>query len=532
MDTFEHIGLGRLLRFVGWNTLKGNPHVHIDEQSGILSLDLQGINTDSIPEALKLRLDAGTIIGMSGDYFGGKEVSFKLPSLAEFKADRATYDNAISLGHYLAYALISEEEEDKLIRSYQKLANPQVSPKDIDTINTINNTNYIPFSATLTEYVQQLMFALRVKNYSEMLTRNLSHFTPWSVRAYTIGHHLALKYARLHFEFSQYVKDPYYQSDNLDFNQLCATLRPLPNGLDTDTLQDLAHRFQALALGIEFFSFHYYTDHFAAGHGSFMGDLRAVLPKKFGTWGSILVNGLHDEANRVTIFTKRPYDPNPDNNAPPIEAGGDGDFDRPNNAHNKQACIDGMHASLSDLHQVFNGDPIPQQSAFSGVRHLLDVDPNYRQPQPLFILGENNKVYYRTELSKIRILSPTRLAATFEAPLENGYTELTSTWAAFILVCKLRLLPFIYQGTLQKPSEDELCAIEQDELMRNPKRQPIPRPPRDLAQKPASLPVQQWQKQTASRSDIMDGLRKNSLLAQKQDTKTTLNTEPAANLSM
>lgn len=262
---------------------------------------------------------------MSGDYFGGKEVSLDLPSIGEFKANRKAFDrkgSSETLGKYLIKKPVNESEEQKLISSYKRLANKNVQQSDINTIYTINNGKYIPFSSTLNFYAQQLMFALRVKNYSEILTRNLSHFTPWSVRVYTIGHHIALKYARIHYELKQYITHKDYQSKNDEFNALLKVLKQTPDGLDRDKLLDLAHRYQALALGMEFFCFHYYTDHFAAGHISFVGDLRALLPQRFGVWGSILVNSLHDELNKVTVYTKRIYDPSPDKSEPPVTAGG------------------------------------------------------------------------------------------------------------------------------------------------------------------------------------------------------------------
>ncbi|HHS8488114.1 TPA: hypothetical protein ACTUYI_002838, partial [Legionella anisa] len=323
MDTNEHTELGDALRFQEWDVLKSNPY--IDIENGSLHLHLQGINENGLPEPIGLKASAGVIIAMSGDYFGGKEVSFNLPSICEFKENPKAFDSTEAcktLGKYLIKTPVTADEEQKLISSYQRLANNKVKQSDIDTIYTINNANYIPFSSTLNFYVQQLMFALRVKNYSDILNRNISHFTPWSVRVYMIGHHIALSYARIYYELKQFLTHEDYQSDNSDFNALLQILRETPNGLDRETLEDLAHRYQALSLGMEFFCFHYYTDHFAAGHVSFMGDLRALLPQRFGVWGSILVNNLHDELNRITVYTKRVYDPTPDKSEPPVAASG------------------------------------------------------------------------------------------------------------------------------------------------------------------------------------------------------------------
>ena len=89
---------------------------------------------------------------LSGDYFGGEEVAFNLPSLATFNANRSSYITPYDcehLGIYLIKEPITPGEEQKIIRSYQKLANTKVRQSEIDTIYTINDANYIPFSSTL-----------------------------------------------------------------------------------------------------------------------------------------------------------------------------------------------------------------------------------------------------------------------------------------------------------------------------------------------------------------------------------------------
>lgn len=537
MDTTEHTELGDALRFLDWEVLKNNPYVTIDEKGG-LHLQLQGFNELGLPESIGLNLSAGNIVAMSGDYFGGQEVCLNLPSLAEFNAKPKKFDSTGAcgtLGTYLIKKPVTEPEEQKLISSYKRLANKDVQQSDIKTIYTINDANYIPFSSTLNFYVQQLMFALRVKNYSEILNRNLSHFTPWSVRVYTIGHHIALKYARIHYELTQLMAHADYQSKNSEFNELLNTLKQTPGGLNRDNLQDMAHRYQALALGMEFFCFHYYTDHFAAGHISFMGDLRDILPQRFGVWGSILVNNLHDELNRITVYTKRVYDPTPDNSEPPVQAGGDGDFDASNNDFNKQACLNGMTESLQDLHQVFKGSALPEQAEYGGLEQMPDIDHQYRQPQPLLLLGDDRKIYYRTDLNSIGTLSPSQLQATYAAPLKHGYTELSNSFEAFFLVLKLRVLPFTYSSQMQPLTAEQLKLLEAEENQLNPGRKPIPQPPTVLGQKPVATPA--WQ-QPASDHVVMKGLVKNGLLATSSkkehplQQELTLDTEATLSASL
>jgi hypothetical protein len=520
MDTNEHTELGNLIRIKDWSVLEGNPFINFDENDTLL-LDLQGIDEQGFPVELEklTRIPGGVLLGMSGDYFGGKEVDFDLPTLAQFNQSPETYSNSISLGHFFTEDPVTDMQRVRLICSYDKLT--KSSHEEIETIYKINNANYIPFSSTLNFYMQQLMFALRVKNYGEMLNRNLSHFTPWSVRTYVIGHHLALRYAHLHYEFKKLSENKDYESKNEEFKILCKILQETSAIENHEFLLELAHRYQALALGMELFCFHYYSDHFAAGHGSFMGDLRSLLPERFGTFGSILVNNLHDEANRVTIYTYKPYDINANRNEQPVEAGGDGDFDNPDNAKNKQACLDGMHASLEDLHAVFRGENAPEQEKYAGLPHLPDVAPDSRQTGPLFILGNDNIIYYRTNLRKINILSPGQLDMVYEKPLENGYSKLTSKWTAFVLVVKLRLFSYFYQGKVVPLTAEQLRAIEKDERARNPDRIPIPTPKVAPENKPTPAPMPASSRpKPATSASVMEGLNVHGILSPKSARRT------------
>ncbi|CAM4508885.1 MAG: hypothetical protein LEGION0403_FIIPPAGN_00627 [Legionella sp.] len=514
METDEHIELGNATR-LRMELYKDNPYVK-SAPDGTPLIDIQGLDANDMPVSINLNdVTAGTIVGMSGDYFGGREVAYELPMVNDFKLNKAAFTRdgtCETLGQLLNRMPITDDQAQKLVCSYKRFANEEVTQEDIDTILTINSANYIPFSSTLNSYVQQIMFALRVNNYSEILNRNLSHFTPWSVRVYTIGHHLALQYARLSYELKQLADNTDYQSNNAEFNRIRGILENTPNGLSTETLQDLSYRYQALSLSMEYFCFHYYTDHFAAGHGAFMGDLRTILPERFGTLGSILVNNLHDELNRVSVYTKKPYDPSPNPQDPPVIAGGDGDFDAPNNHFNKVACIAGMQSSLADLDKVFIGEAIPRQNKYGGLESMPDIDEKYRQPQPLIILGEDNKVYRRTHISEINTLSPSQLEAIFADPKNNGYTEVSNTWDAFRLVFKLRVLPFFYEGKLQPLTSTQLQTIAEEEAILNPGRAAIQTPQTAL---PVQIPVTTqpaWQI-PATRVTISEGLRRNSLLA-------------------
>lgn len=534
METGEHIEVGNATR-LRMELFKDNPYVK-SAPDGTPLIDIQGFDVNGLPISTNLKdVPAGIILAMA-DYYGGKEVVYELPMLTDFKQSKAAFTSdstCKTLGHFLNRLPITDEHSQKFIRAYKRFANENVTQKNIDTILTINSATYVPFSSTLNSYAQQGMFALRVNNYSEILTRNLSHFTPWSVRVYTISHHLALQYARLSYELKQLADNPAYQSDSEEFNIIRGILENT-NGLTTENLQDLSYRYQARSLSMEYFGFHHFSDYFAAGHGAFVGDLRAILPERYGTFGNILVNNLHDELNRVGVYTTKPYDPTPNPQDPPIMAGGDGDFDAPHNHFNKLACIAGMQSSLEDLHKVFTGSEIPQQTQYGGLEHMPDVDDKYRQPQPLIILGEDNKVYRRTHLSEINTLSPSQLKATFADPKNNGYTEIASKWDAFSLVFKLRVLSFFYEGKLQPLSSAQLQTIVEEETMLNPGRAPIQTLPQTVL--PVQIPVTTqpaWQI-PANRATVSEGLRRNSLLTTNTsarkvtaDMDVELTTEPS-----
>ncbi|KTC84926.1 hypothetical protein [Legionella brunensis] len=513
MDTKEHTQLGNALRFSGIND---NPYLRVDEQ-GILHLKLMRYHEDGIPEPMTLEMTAGEIIAMAADFFTDRNWNMKLnlPSCHSFKMAEQFADqpSSCSLGEYLIEQPVTHEEESAFIKAYNNLASPDVNRANIDLIYKIDGSTYIPFSATLNDYVKQLMFYFRVKDYGEMLNRNQTHFTPWSVRVYTLGHHLALRYARIAYELKQLIANADYQSTNEDLQNIFKTLQTKQDGFSIKNLQDLFYRYQALTFCTELFVFHYYSDHFAAGHMSMVGDLRVLLAERFGTWGSILANNLHNELNRVGVYTQRPYDPTPSPREAPTAARGDGDFNSCINHLNKEACIAGMQCSLQDLNHVMNGHEILEQGQYGGLEHLPDADFHYRQLQPLLVIGEDTKIYRRENLNRIKTLSPSDYAKLQAAPAECGYCELTSKWDAFWLVAKLRLLPFAYEGEVQPLSASELLRIEMEERALNPDRDPIPIPPCTPEEKPA-LQVPDWH--TPSQEvQLLMGLDKYSLLAAK-----------------
>lgn len=477
MDTKEHTELGNALKLA---SLNNNPYIRIG-QNGELRLKMMRFNRNGIPSEMPLELSAGEIIAMAGDYFTDANwvMDLNLPPCHQF-------ENYHDLGNYLIDRSITDEESDALLRAYNNLASPEVSRSHIDTIYSIDSGEYLPFSDTLNDYVKQLMLYLRVKDYGEMLNRNQTHFTPWSVRVYILGHNLALHFASIAHELHQ-LADNWDYVPQLDCeDSLLQILSACEKEKSQEFLHDLAYRYHTLSLTMELFTFHYYSDHFAAGHMSMVGDLRVLLQERFGrTFGGILANNLHNQLNKIGVFAKRAYDPTPDAKEPPISSRGDGLFDRCVNRFNKDACLSGMQCSLLDIDNVLQGKASPGQQQFGGLEHLLDVDPNYRQPEPLLLYGKNGNIYYRGQLSKIHYLSPADYDNLRNHPEKHGYKELHGYFNVLILIIKLRLFPFLYEGSLQPLTEQERVRIEQEEQQRIPDRKPIPTPP-------CESPVFEW----------------------------------------
>jgi len=207
MNTKEHTALGNALRL---KHVRHNPYLRVDEE-GVLHLRLQRFTDPNSPEPMALELSAGEIIAMAGDYFTQADWTFVL-NLPHCE----TFDSPVTLGRYLINQKITQDEQNALLSAYNNLAAPDVTREQIERIYDINNSDYVPFSSALTFYAQQVMLYFRVKNYGEMITRNQTHFTPWSVKVYVLGHSIALRYAQLSAELKKLAKDERYCSDNAD----------------------------------------------------------------------------------------------------------------------------------------------------------------------------------------------------------------------------------------------------------------------------------------------------------------------------
>lgn len=500
MDTKEHTDVGNALRL---QNKYNNPYLRIDDK-GVMHIQLQRLEDKKNPETVPLELSTGQIVAMAADYFTQADwiAPLDLPHCEVFRSPA-------DLGKYLIGKRTTPIEEDALLTAYNNLAAPNVTQKDIDRIYNINSSNYLPFSRTLNGYVQQIMLYFRVTNYGEMITRNLTHFTPWSVKAYMLGHAIALRYAKLSSELKKLAATSDYQSTNEDLVEMM----PVLDGQTPENLVDLSHRYEALAYGMELFTFHYYTDHFATGHMSMMADLRTELQTRFGTLGSILANNLHDEINRVGVFTNHPYDTNPSNDAP-TRSRGDNRINTCLNQRSRRHCIQGMSESFKDIDHVLAGGELPQQRQYGGLKYLPDVDFNVRQHEPLLVFS-NGKIYRREHPSKIKVLAPSEYDGLRADPTSHGYVEVSNKADAFGLVCKLRLFPYFYNGKVLPVPPERKEQIKHEEKSRAPKRHSIRNPKCKPESEPNAL---DWrtQKDWKDHLDQMDGLKKHSVLRFKK----------------
>jgi|GEM_PF-6332655 len=502
MDTLEHTKLGNALKIAN---VENNPYFRTDE-NGVVHIRLQRFTENNLPEPMDLELTTGEIIAMAGDYFTQADWTgdLNLPHCEHF-------DSPSALGKYLISTPSTDKEELSFISAYNNLAAPDVTRKQIDRIYSINKTNYMPFSPTLNAYMQQIMLFLRVKNYGEMITRNQTHFAPWSIKVYVLGHDIALRFAQLSYELKQLAENKNFHSSNKDFKAIKQILKEQDPSPSPAALIDLAYRYQAQAYAMELFTFHYYTDHFATGHMSMVSDLRLVAQERFGTLGSILANNLHDELNRVGIYTNCPYDFTPQTKEPATPSRGDGKFNTCLNKFNRQHCFEGMTDSLDDLKAVLTGSAIPDQSHFGGLKKMPDVDFNVRQHQPLMVYSQD-KVYCRIHPSKINIISPSEYEKLRANPLEHGYKEVKNKWDAFLLVTKLRLFPYFYNGQVQPLTSTQKAEIKLEEKLRCPSRKAIPQPHCKPEAEPSVL---DWRTRKEL-MDTLDGLHKHSVLQFKR----------------
>lgn len=467
METNEHRDAGNKIRIetLGNPYLQGSKNLSPKRTNDLHLRMMQEI--DGIPVPLAIELSAGDVVALAGDYYtkAGWWEQLKIPP----KSGDGTEES-----YQLLHSQVAQSETDAFGEAYADLASPSVTKKAISRIYSIDESRFIP------SLLQQLIYAITVKDYGAKLSSNEDHFAPWSLRGYIVGHQSSLNMAEMAFYCHRIAN----QDINLDdaqipqeihkrLSEILKKIKSNPGkyieaGLsDPEILTELGHRFHALAVAHDLFAMHFYSDHFAGGHLSRMGTMRKLLPEQFGVWGSILVNNMHNEDNKDSVAVTNVFQP------PNVDAGtfqmlkedcsayGDGTYFQHGNDKNVNMLINGMDNSLGDIARLMVTGEKRQSLDYGGLTFLPEIDYSQHQNQPLFIQGTDNKIYFRSDVKHIKTLSPSQYETTAKAPLAHGYEELTPG-KAFLLVIKLRLLAPFYS-----PKVEPLRAEEQESILRD-----------------------------------------------------------------
>ncbi|CEK09569.1 hypothetical protein [Legionella hackeliae] len=471
METKEHKQAGDQIRIETLDNpyLKGSKKWFPLKGDELIVTMMRQVN--GVPVPLALELTAGDIVALAGDYYtkAGWGLRLNIPQ---------TTSNEIAGTIDLFNQRVDPKETRAFHEAYSDLASPDVKKSDVEKIYNIEKTTYIPFFNSLNSIFQQLVYALTVKGYSAKLTQNEAHFSPWSARAYTVGHHSALHNAELAHVCRKIAAgestEPANETLHGELENILQLIKSDPKayGFTADDSNskiyyELAHRFHALAVSQDLFTMHFYSDHYAAGHLNRIGLLRKTMPEKFGTWGSILINNMHNEDNIRSVEVINPHQPSTTEKdafrmySEDDQAYGDGTYFNQNNAENSNMLVNGMTNSLGDITRLIQNGIKPETPDYGGLCFLPEVDYQKPQTQPMLINGADGKIYFRSNISCIQVLSPEKYQATLQKPDQHGYEELTY-WKAFVLVFKLRVL-----GPIYSPKIEDVTVVELQSEIQN-----------------------------------------------------------------
>lgn len=471
METNEHKNAGDQIRIEGFGNpyFTGSKNLSPDPDN---ALKLTMMNkVDGIPVPLDLNLSAGDIVALAGDYY-----------------TKAGWGNDLNVTDSDSES-ISNPVQQKELRAFRQafddLASPNVKKSDVDRIYAIENK--------LPSLLQEVAYAFAVKDYSNKLYNNVAHFSPWSVRAYIVGHNSALRMAQMAYLCHQIADKKISEDDPSIPQKLKVQLQQIradrdkyqfSGKNDQEILVELGHRYHALAVSRDLFAMHFYSDHFAGGHMSRMGMMRKTLPEQFGVWGSVLVNNMHNEDNNHSVTSTNPFQPEIDAGHKMADvpfsmiredtaAYGDGTYFEHENNENSNMLINGMDNSLGDIARLMATGEMRKSCNYGGLAFLPEIDKNKRQTQPLLIHTDDGKTYFRSDLKNIKMLSPSEYQQTVENPGAHGYEQLTY-FKSFLLVLKLRVLAPFYASKVESidaKREKEIASDEQAWEQEN-KKQP------------------------------------------------------------
>jgi len=201
--------------------------------------------------------------------------------------------------------------------------------------------------------------------------------------------------------------------------------------------------------------------------------MRKDLADRFGVFGGILVNNMHNEDNFNSVACTNPFQPKVD--APYKSADkpfsmirqdnaayGDGTYFNRENNENSNMLINGMDNSLGDIARLMSTGEMRQPQNYGGLTFLPDIDQCKRQTQPLLIQTKDGKIHFRSDLKNIKMLSPTEYQQTVADPGANGYEELTY-FKSLVLVFKLRVLSLFYSAQVEPVDAKREREISADE---------------------------------------------------------------------
>lgn len=436
METNEHKNAGDQIRIVTLGNhryLRGSENLSPDIVNNLNLTMMQEI--DGIPVPLDMKLSAGDVVALAGDYYtkAGWWEQLQIPE----KTGDGTEENK-----QLLHAPVMQAETDAFKQAYNDLASPAVTKSAISQIFAIDGSRFIP------SLLKQLIYAVTVKDYGAKLASNEDHFAPWSLRGYIVGHQSALNMAEIAYYCHQIAEGKVSKEDKKIPPEIRDRLAKIVQQIEIDPAKykldpestegkltekelftELGHRFHAMAVARDLFAMHFYSDHFAGGHLSRMGEMRKLLPKEFGVWGSILVNNMHNEDNKNSVAVTNSFQPlsrEQDMIKEDSKAYGDGTYFYHENDANANMLINGMDNSLGDIARLMKTGEKRQSVDYGGLEFLPQINYKVSQPQPLFIQDpKNKKIYFRSDVKHIKMLSPSEYTETAKNPSQHGYEELT-----------------------------------------------------------------------------------------------------------
>lgn len=257
---------------------------------------------DKIVENKDLKLTAGEIVMMSGDYFGVPKQPI---------ADNSQQKNLT----------VTDLSKARFTAAYNTLAKDG-STVEMQTLLKINTTQYCK-NETLNSYLQQIHLILYKPKFLTLVKNNIDHFNPWAKQAFKSGQAVATDIALLAHE--AYARQDY------------AT----------------ANQYLQLSLQNLLYAEHFLSDTFSAGHAR-IGESRLVMKKQFGDLGSILINDMHNEDSAHGVYATI--------NGKLIKMKGDDHLNDRDALSSKRAAESAMQSAVDEIRSIVSTGLVPEKS--------------------------------------------------------------------------------------------------------------------------------------------------------------------------